>query len=77
MGIITEPNRTDFICTVSDLGIPAIFPDLAKEKTMGEMLQQGDRFPSLTLKTVDGRTLKIPDDITSRYAAVLFYRGHW
>ena len=44
---------------------------------MGEMLQTGSRFPSMTFKTVDGGTLKIPEDITSRYAAVLFYRGHW
>ncbi len=47
------------------------------ERTMSEKLQTGSRFPSMTLKTVDGGTLKIPDDITSRYAAVLFYRGHW
>ena len=44
---------------------------------MAEMLQQGARFPQLTLKTVDGSVLKLPDDVTSRYAVVLFYRGHW
>ena len=44
---------------------------------MGEKLQQGDRFPSIDLKLVDGGTVQIPGDITSRYAAVLFYRGHW
>ena len=49
----------------------------SKERTMGDQLQQGSRFPSTTFKTVDGGTLKIPDDVTSRYAAVLFYRGHW
>jgi peroxiredoxin len=44
---------------------------------MGEKLQQGDRFPSITLKLVDGRTIRLPDEMPTRYAAVLFYRGHW
>ena len=44
---------------------------------MSEKLQQSDRFPAMTFKLVDGGTIQIPDDITSRYAAVLFYRGHW
>ena len=44
---------------------------------MTEMLQQGDRFPSVALKLVDGGSLQLPADITGRYAAVLFYRGHW
>jgi hypothetical protein len=44
---------------------------------MGENLQQGDRFPLLTLKLVDGRTIRLPDEMPTRYVAVLFYRGHW
>jgi hypothetical protein len=44
---------------------------------MGEKLQQGDRFPSLTLNLVDGGTIRLPDQVPTRYAAVLFYRGHW
>jgi hypothetical protein len=44
---------------------------------MGEKLQQGDRFPSLTLKLADGGTIRLPDEMPTRYAAVLFYRGHW
>lgn len=44
---------------------------------MAEKLQQGERFPSINLNLVDGGTVQIPNDITSRYAAVLFYRGHW
>jgi peroxiredoxin len=44
---------------------------------MGEKLQQGDRFPPLTLKLVDGRTIRLPDEMPTRYAAILFYRGHW
>jgi len=44
---------------------------------MAEKLQQGDRFPSLTLKLVQGVTIRLPDEMPTRYAAVLFYRGHW
>ena len=44
---------------------------------MGEKLQQGDRFLSLTLKLVSGKTVRIPDDMPGRYVALLFYRGHW
>lgn len=44
---------------------------------MGEKLQQGDRFPSLTLKLVQGGALRLPDEMPTRYAAILFYRGHW
>ena len=44
---------------------------------MVEMLQQGAKFPSMSLKTVGGGTITLPDDISTRYAAVLFYRGHW
>ena len=44
---------------------------------MAEKLQQGDRFPHVSLQLVAGGSLQIPGDITSRYAAVLFFRGHW
>jgi hypothetical protein len=44
---------------------------------MMEKLQQGDRFPALTLSLVGGGQVRIPDDSPGRYAAVLFYRGHW
>ena len=44
---------------------------------MGEMLQQGDHFPSMTFKLMDGGTIRIPDDAPSRYTVLLFYRGHW
>ena len=44
---------------------------------MAEKLQQGDRFPSVSLRLVEGGSLQIPGDLTSRYTAVLFYRGHW
>jgi peroxiredoxin len=44
---------------------------------MAKKLQQGDRFPSLALKLVDGSTVRIPDEMPGRYAVLLFYRGHW
>lgn len=44
---------------------------------MADKLQQGDRFPSLTLNLVNGGTLDFPGQMPSRYVALLFYRGHW
>lgn len=44
---------------------------------MADKLQQGDRFPALSLKLVDGSTLEFPSQMPSRYVALLFYRGHW
>jgi len=41
------------------------------------MLQQGDRFPALTLKLLSGGALTVPGDLPGRYLALLFYRGHW
>ena len=44
---------------------------------LAAQLQQGDHFPSLSFKLLSGGSLTLPEDITTRYAAVLFYRGHW
>ena len=44
---------------------------------MGDKLQQGDRFPALDLKLIDGGKITLPGDAPSRYTALLFYRGHW
>ena len=44
---------------------------------MGEKLEQGDRIPELSLNLTDGSTLTLPSDMSSRYLAVLFYRGVW
>ena len=44
---------------------------------MGQKLQQGDRFPSMSLKLTSGEAVTLPNDMPGRYAAVLFYRGHW
>ena len=44
---------------------------------LAAQLQQGDHFPSLSFKFLSGGSLTLPEDITTRYAAVLFYRGHW
>jgi peroxiredoxin len=44
---------------------------------MSSRLQNGDRFPDLTIDIVGGRTLAIPRDLAGSYAVVLFYRGSW
>lgn len=44
---------------------------------MGDKLQQGDRLPTITLRLTDGGTLALPAAMSSRYLALLFYRGLW
>ena len=44
---------------------------------MSEKLQQGDRLPGLSLDLIDGGKLELPSDMSSRYLALLFYRGVW
>ena len=49
-------------------------------ETIGEdvkKLQQGDRLPSISLKLIGGDTLTLPEQMPSRYLALLFYRAHW
>jgi len=45
--------------------------------TMNAKLQQGDRLPPLALNLIDGGALSLPSDLSSRYLALLFYRGVW
>ena len=40
-------------------------------------LQQGERFPALSFKLLSGGTVTLPEEMPSRYLALLFYRGHW
>ena len=44
---------------------------------MQQKLQQGDKFPSITLNLINGNTLTLPDEMPTRYAVILFYRGYW
>ncbi len=37
----------------------------------------GDTFPSIAIKLVGGHEFKVPEDFSSKYGVVLFYRGHW
>lgn len=40
-------------------------------------LDNGDPFPGLTLATVGGGSLVLPDALAGRYGVVLIYRGSW
>ncbi|MGD2116678.1 MAG: hypothetical protein PVG07_16615 [Acidobacteriota bacterium] len=40
-------------------------------------LNNGDRFPELTVDLVEGGTLELPAGVDPGWAVVLFYRGHW
>jgi peroxiredoxin len=44
---------------------------------MAEKLNLGATLPGLTLNLVSGGRLTLPDSITTPYAILLFYRGHW
>jgi len=44
---------------------------------MGQPLDIRETLPTLELTRLDGTTLTLPADIETRYAVVLFYRGHW
>ncbi len=44
---------------------------------MPDWLIQGDTLPRVTLNLIDGGTITLPDDISGRYLALLFYRGNW
>ena len=41
------------------------------------MLNPGDPFPQLTITTVGGQALTLPDAFAGDFAVVLFYRGSW
>jgi len=44
---------------------------------MGEKLGIGATFPELSIDLVDGRTMRLPDGLDTKYRVILFYRGHW
>ena len=44
---------------------------------MAQKLDAGDRFPGMTLTLTGGGTVSLPDDLSSDYNVILFYRGHW
>ena len=44
---------------------------------MARKLDVGDRFPALALTLVVGGTVSLPNDLSSDYSVILFYRGHW
>ncbi len=44
---------------------------------MADKLGMGAPFPSLSLTLTDETQFRVPEDLTTKFAAVLFYRGHW
>ena len=44
---------------------------------MSSKLRQGEKLPSITLDLIDGGAIALPDEMPSRYVALLFYRAHW
>jgi len=44
---------------------------------MHTRLQNGDRFPDLSIPIVGGGKLALPRDLEGSYAVILFFRGAW
>ena len=44
---------------------------------MADKIGKGGQFPSIELNVAGGGKLRLPEDINTDYAFVLFYRGHW
>ena len=44
---------------------------------MHNKLAQGERLPNIQLQLTDGSTLALPDELPSRYVALLYFRGAW
>ena len=43
----------------------------------GTFLDTGDKFPAMSLETVDHGQVRIDDDFIRGYGVVLIYRGNW
>jgi peroxiredoxin len=44
---------------------------------MSSRLQNGERFPDLSISTVGGDQMMLPGDLEGFYSVILFYRGSW
>ena len=44
---------------------------------MHSRLQNGDRFPDLSVSTIGGGQMALPRDVEGSYSVILFYRGAW
>ncbi len=42
-----------------------------------EKIDAGGTLPNLTINGGESGKIQLPTDITTDYAIVLFYRGHW
>jgi peroxiredoxin len=40
-------------------------------------LDVGDVFPAITLQTVSGETISLPEATGPGYGVIMFYRAHW
>jgi peroxiredoxin len=44
---------------------------------MAMQLNAGDQFPDYQVQTTEGRSLRLPHDLSGEYAVLIFYRGIW
>ena len=48
-----------------------------REQDMSDKIDKGGQFPDIELAIAGGGKLRLPADIDTPYAFILFYRGHW
>lgn len=85
-------ERIEASCDVHDtdnhdtIAIPTNHPTYARElvparrKTVAKTkqpLDAGETFPSYEVALVDGRSVRIPDQLDKEYNVLLIYRGSW
>ncbi|HRJ40616.1 MAG: hypothetical protein KJZ86_11365 [Caldilineaceae bacterium] len=46
-------------------------------QTDARKLDQGDRFPPMTISLLDGSVLALPDGLNADFTVFLGYRGKW
>ena len=46
-------------------------------QTSTPKLDMGDRFPSLQISLLGGKSLSLPDDLNTEQTILLLYRGKW
>ena len=44
---------------------------------MTQRLENGQAFPAILAKDLDGNEVDITTTVAGSWAAVIFYRGHW
>jgi peroxiredoxin len=56
---------------------PILNPHILFQGISMNKLDAGDQLPDFNLQVGEGNIINLPSDISTDYAIILFYRGHW